>query len=143
MDKLSKFATLSGRDRWFLLACIGVVLVVRLGLTLTSYRLVSRWLVSRSAYDVADASELARISLLVPIAARRIPHATCLTQALAGKILLGWRGKRSTIRIGVRPDGEGGLDAHAWLLSGEAIVLGGTLRSLGRYAQLVDLETAR
>lgn len=58
--------------------------------------------------------------------AGRLPWAsTCLMRALAGLLLLRRRGLRAgAIRLGVRRAGEG-LAAHAWLLWGGVIVMGG------------------
>jgi len=57
--------------------------------------------------------------------ARRVPwRATCLVQALAGWLLLKRRGIVATIRFGVAKS-EAGLAAHAWLVVGSEIVLGG------------------
>jgi hypothetical protein len=48
---------------------------------------------------------------------------TCLVRAIAGALLLWRRGTPTTIRLGVNR-ADGGLSAHAWLLAGDAIVLG-------------------
>ena len=61
----------------------------------------------------------------VAAASRLVPGANCLTQALAGQLLLARRGRASRIRIGVRPGPNGALLAHAWLLSGSRVLLGG------------------
>jgi len=51
----------------------------------------------------------------VAAAARRIPGATCLVQALALQRLLAQSGHRSQLRIGVDKAGAE-FDAHAWLM---------------------------
>jgi hypothetical protein len=57
--------------------------------------------------------------------ARRVPwRATCLVQAVAGYLLLKRRGIAATIRFGVNKS-DAGLAAHAWLIVGDQIVLGG------------------
>jgi hypothetical protein len=53
-------------------------------------------------------------------------HTTCLVRAVAGAMLLRRRGVASTIRFGVKRD-DGKLAAHAWLLIGNTIVLGGEI----------------
>ena len=60
----------------------------------------------------------------VSAAARLVPQATCLTQALAGQRLLARRGRGSRVVIGVRPQ-DAGLHAHAWLIRGDRVLLGG------------------
>lgn len=49
----------------------------------------------------------------------------CLREAMAGRIMLARRGYASTIRLGVRQAADGGLRAHAWLVSGDYVVTGG------------------
>ena len=68
-------------------------------------------------------------------AARLVPYASCLTQALSGQYLLARQGNASKIRIGIERDTGTQLKAHAWLMSGDQIVLGG---SIDRFAHLVD-----
>lgn len=56
-------------------------------------------------------------------AANRVPG-TCLIRALALQRFLSVHGFASELRIGVAP-GPSGLLAHAWLLDGERILIGG------------------
>jgi hypothetical protein len=77
--------------------------------------------------------DVAAIIRTVTRAARRVPRATCLTQAIAAAILLGRRGVPASIRFGVARDGGGKFIAHAWVESGGRIVLGG-VTSPQRYA---------
>lgn len=51
-------------------------------------------------------------------------HASCLTQALAGWIMLTRRGTESRVRIGVSSPAEHGFKAHAWLECGGRVILG-------------------
>ena len=55
-------------------------------------------------------------------AANRLPG-TCLIRALALQRFLAVHGCRSELRIGVAPS-PGGLQAHAWLIDGEQILIG-------------------
>lgn len=71
-------------------------------------------------------------------AARLVPGATCLTQAIAAQSLLGRRGEPSTVRIGVRRDVRGGFHAHAWLLQHGRTVLGGD-ESPTQFSTITDL----
>lgn len=72
--------------------------------------------------------------------AARLPwHSTCLVQAVAGTLLLRRRGIGGwTIRFGVRKQ-RGNLEAHAWLLLGTAILLGGHEVDKG-YVPLADMS---
>jgi hypothetical protein len=56
--------------------------------------------------------------------ARRLPwRATCLTKALAGKMMLVRRGTPSTLVFGVAADGRT-VSAHAWLTTATGTVCG-------------------
>jgi hypothetical protein len=58
-------------------------------------------------------------------AARRLPgRTTCLARAMAGRMMLAWRGTPSTLVLGVASDGNG-VSAHAWLMAGDGYVCGG------------------
>jgi hypothetical protein len=67
------------------------------------------------------------VSLAVERAARRTWwEPTCLARAMAGRALLAWRGIPATVTLGVAPGKDGApLTAHAWLVCGEATLLGG------------------
>lgn len=77
----------------------------------------------------------ARLERIAP----RLPwHSTCLVRAVAGILLLRRRGiNEATIRLGVRKNGAA-LEAHAWLLLGGAILLGGS--EAEEYTPLADLS---
>jgi hypothetical protein len=70
-----------------------------------------------------------RVTRCVPVVG------TCLTQALATQILLGWRGHPTHLRIGVAYSETGQLQAHAWIESDGQIVVG-ELSDLPRYHPL-------
>jgi len=74
----------------------------------------------------------------VQAAARRIPGASCLTQALALQWLLAREGQGARISVGVAKDGVAGFESHAWVESGGKILLGGD-ESLDRYATILKL----
>lgn len=58
------------------------------------------------------------------MAARYVPRATCLTQALALQAMLGRAGTPSELRIGVARGKETEVDAHAWLECEGRVVIG-------------------
>ncbi|WP_413207317.1 lasso peptide biosynthesis B2 protein [Rhodospirillum sp. A1_3_36] len=104
------------------------------------FRYFSRWLgqVEAAGSPAQDpASETAEggappplawsVALAVKRAARRAWwHPTCLARAMAGRALLTWRGIPATVTFGVSPGKDGApLTAHAWLVCGEATLLGG------------------
>ncbi|CDX26554.1 conserved hypothetical protein [Mesorhizobium sp. ORS 3324] len=135
MRNWSRLLSLSGPEMLFLARCLAVVSLVRLGLTLSSYNRI-RGLVTRlDARNAAGIADLRRVAWGVAAAARFVPGSSCLTQALAGHYLLARQGNASKIRIGIERGTGAQLKAHAWLVSGNHIVLGG---SIDGFAHLVD-----
>lgn len=135
MRNLPRVLSLSGSEMLFLARCLLVVAAVRLGLTLLSYNHVRRMVTRLDAQQPAGIGDLRRVAWGVAAAARLVPYASCLTQALSGQYLLARQGNASKIRIGIERDTGTQLKAHAWLMSGDQIVLGG---SIDRFAHLVD-----
>lgn len=125
-------------DKLHFMKCLLVVATVRLGLTLVGYQRVRRLLPS-SARPPTGERELRRIVKAVSAASRLVPRATCLTQAVSAQFLLARAGHPSRIQIGVRHDGSGKLAAHAWVISGERILMGGTEAELQPYQHLTEL----
>ncbi|GGK37738.1 lasso peptide biosynthesis B2 protein [Salinarimonas ramus] len=83
----------------------------------------------------ASLADMREIAWSVRNAARLVPGATCLTQALAGRELLAARGRRSAISITL-PKGGDAPRPHAWLLCEDTIVLGGTAVELAGHRPL-------
>jgi hypothetical protein len=127
--------SLSGSEMIFLSRCLLVVAAVRLGLTLLSYNRVRSLVTRLDARQCASMGELRRVAWGVAAAARFVPNATCLTQALSGQHMLARQGNASKIRIGIERGTGEQLKAHAWLVSDNHIVLGG---SIDGFAHLVD-----
>jgi hypothetical protein len=108
-----------GRSTWLrpeqvaLLACACVVVLrTRLGLWFLPWRRI----VAMAGHPRARAPRFTadRLARAVRLASRVVPHATCLTQALALNRLLSRDGHASTVQIGVRKD-DSGFSAHAWV----------------------------
>lgn len=139
--------TLSGRpssavrEVRFALVAAATLAAVRIALWFMPYGRLEKHLPDRSA-TAAPGWVRRRTFRAVANAARLVPGASCLPQAIAGQILLTWQGFTSTVRIGVASKGEG-LKAHAWLLSGDHLVLGGTPDSLAGFTKLTDLRAGR
>ena len=87
-------------------------------------RRVTRVLARRSRSSTRLQPRADRIAWSVGSAARFVPRATCLTQALAGEILLRRAGYPADLRIGVATDRSGTLEAHAWIESEGRVVIG-------------------
>lgn len=134
-----KFLTLERQQKFLLLRCIFVVAAARLALLMVPFKLLHRW-VRTDVTSEASAVEERQVAWGVHHASRVIPGATCLTQALAGQFLLSRLGRHAQIRVGVKQGADGRLLAHAWLMSGGRIVLGGSDEELRRYTRLVDFD---
>jgi hypothetical protein len=71
-------------------------------------------------------------------AARLVPRATCLSQAIAARVLLASSGRASQVRFGVTAPTGSRLEAHAWLeCDGEVVI--GDVPDGPRYTPFPDL----
>lgn len=69
--------------------------------------------------------EIQLIGWAINSAAARVPwRSDCLLQAMAGSMWLDRIERTYKLNIGVRKNAAGGLEAHAWLTSGELAVTG-------------------
>jgi hypothetical protein len=129
MMRLCKFRSLSQAERRFLLRATLQVLKVRLMLWCLPFFCLKRLLAGEgqgwSGKTQAEASGVERIIWAVEVAARYVPRATCLTQALAARKLLHQEGFAGELRLGVAKDEAGRFQAHAWLEQDGRVLLGG------------------
>ncbi|WP_256375874.1 lasso peptide biosynthesis B2 protein [Caulobacter sp. S45] len=125
-------------DAVFLTGCLLTVAAFRMALFLAPYRHIRKLMPARAS-AAPPAWKMRRVHWGVSAAARLVPRATCLTQALAGQYLLACRGYRTEMRIGAARGASGEFSAHAWLISGDVVILGGTPSDLARFSQLADL----
>ena len=128
MSRLRSWMRMSGAQRRSLVAAGAAVAAVRVLLWILPYRAV-RALVHGTAMAPRDRapsspSTAERIARDVERAARVVPCATCLVQALAGEWLIVRAGAPVGLEYGVTW-GERGIEAHAWLVSGDRVILGG------------------
>jgi hypothetical protein len=136
---ISKFFQLPAADRVFLLEVMLVVWAVRLMLWLLPFRQVRQLLTTLSGAPGSNAVQeipVEHVAWAVDRASRYVPAASCLTQALAAKLMLGHLGHQAIVRIGVARSDAGDIQAHAWVESGGRVVIGGSGRSLRRYTRL-------
>jgi hypothetical protein len=130
IQAMHRLATLPSIHRRELARAVMVVSLARLALWLTPFRFLSR-LMSRlgrargSRKAATESAVVDRIAWAVVIAARIIPAATCLVQAMATQFLLGWHGIESTLRLGVTRAADESFRAHAWVECRGRIVVGG------------------
>lgn len=127
MRRLRKFLGLPPGDRRLLIRAALLVPAVRLILWLLPFQSSIRMLEKRvpgRGGRAGDDPLPDRIVWAVEAAARYVPRATCLTQALAAQTLLNREGFPAELRIGVAKDGNGRLQAHAWLEKDGKILMG-------------------
>ena len=116
---LRRWWELPASDRRLLLEALRELTTVRLAL---HARPVSA--LKREPAAEARALDPARIAWAVRAAARVIPGAACLAQALAVQRMLAARGRTSSVEVGVAKN-HAGIEAHAWLVCDGQIVIGG------------------
>lgn len=138
MPDLTKWRAVARHHGRLLLAVLIIMWFVRLSLWCFGYKRL-RQLLSGLASGGCEAPSalLRRVGATVAIVSRAVPRATCLVQALTAQIVLGIRHHPSEIIIGI--DAERVADfasAHAWLMSGDVVVTGGSAASLAGYRPL-------
>lgn len=85
-----------------------------------------------SRYDAA------RVGKAVSFAARLVPGATCLPQALSVQRMLGRRGMRAVVSVGVQ-DINGKLQGHAWIEDRGVVIVGGSKQQIDAYRLIAKL----
>lgn len=124
MRRLKRFVQLTEAERRILMR-VGLVV----GVTRAALWFLSADTVRRVSAKVAcgTAGSLEQLVWAVKTVSRYLPHATCLTQALAAQALLARSGFPSQVEIGVAKDDLHRLQAHAWVVCYGQVVLGGQL----------------
>jgi len=117
--------------RLLLIKALCVLVGVRAGLSLLPFpRFQALFGRIRAATGVRRDTEvlpsIAQLVWAVRFASIYVPNPTCLTQALAGQVLLERYGYPTRLLIGVAPDdkGKAPFQAHAWLESNGTVVIG-------------------
>jgi len=119
MRWLKRWRELPADDRSLVREALLELSVVRLALHLKPLTALKRRLAPRGR-----TVDPPRVAWAVKSAARIVPRATCLTQALAMQRMLAKRGCPSKMEVGVAKNHKG-LEAHAWLVCGGEVVIGG------------------
>jgi hypothetical protein len=129
MRVLRKFTCLPSADRRLLVTAALVMGLVGVALRLVSFKKLLHLTeefshtTSQGQNPLPPSSE--RITWAIAAVSRRIPlFSRCLTQAIAAKIILARCGYPALMRIGVSRNENGRLEAHAWVESQGAIVVG-------------------
>jgi hypothetical protein len=147
-ERLHKFISLAPARRSVLVRAFVLVWIVRTGLWVAPFPLVrrstNRWARPRrrlASNPSQVAEQVDAVTEAVSCASRFVPRATCLTQALATRILLARRGIESVVRYGAARGAGGKFLAHAWVESAGRVVIGG-VTSPNRYAPFPAFDTA-
>ena len=144
MRAFSTFRALPPHHRRLLITALTLVAVVRLALWILPSRIIVRSVrgVGLTYPDgVVPRVDVNAITWAVDAASRRIPRATCLTQAIAAQLLLRRHGFQSQLCLGVARDVGGEFRAHAWLERNGRIVMGAN--GARNFTRLPDLADAR
>ena len=126
MSPLAKFAHLPAAHKPVLLAAVWWLLLASLALRALPFRM-ARKLFSRPVRATRDQIPVETLCWAITAASRRIPGCRCLAQALAGARLLRAHGVAADVVIGVAAPAGGTLDAHAWVISNDRVLIGGAL----------------
>jgi len=136
MRRLTRLVGLRSRERRLLLRAFLVLGVARAALWVLALATVRR-IVARTA-GATEQLPVERFVWAVKVASRYLPRTTCLTQALAVQALLARAGHDSRVEIGVAKDAGKPFEAHAWVICGNQVVIGGP--EVARFARLTAWE---
>lgn len=128
MKKILKFLCLPYQKKKLLSQSMIAVIVIRLSLWLFPFKTLNHWLSAFAPVGSDDRkvewNAVDSVATAVQWCSRYIPYASCLTQALAARTLLGLRGQNSQLKIGVDRDEDGKFMAHAWIEIDGKIIIG-------------------
>jgi hypothetical protein len=145
MRAFSTFRALPPHHRRLLVTAVTLVAIVRLALWILPSRIIVRSVraVGLTYPDgVLPRVDVDAVTWAVEAASRRIPQATCLTQAIAAQLLLRRHGFQSRLCLGVARDVGGGFRAHAWLERNGRVVMGANgVRDFTRLPDLADAKS--
>lgn len=131
--------------RWCAIYSLSALIVVsvRIGLWVTTYQRIRKWLVRPCPDDPQPQREhtVARIVHAVERMARFIPDASCLTQTISAQAMLSWKGIPSTISMGLKKGEQDAICVHAWLVWNDRIVLEGDEGTISAFTKMLDLPT--
>ena len=139
MRGVRKFFRLPRGERWLLVKVALLLGAIRVGLRLLPFQTLKRLLdsVSRASPESHRSNQFPSDHIAWAVITATpfvLGDKTCLTQALAAQLLLKRRGYPASLRIGVGQTTEKELVAHAWVESGDRVVVGGG--DLSRYTPL-------
>ena len=142
MRRLQSFLRLPARERSLYLQTWLLLFRIRLMLWMLPYqrwRQIAANMIHIENEHTLERPNVDRLARAVKVMSRYMPHASCLTQALAAQTLLAHEGQRSQLRVGVTQNDAGKLEAHAWVQVNGRVVIGGR-QSVARFSAFPTLE---
>ena len=133
---LRRLLALDTSDRILIVRALGWVLLARVGLWFVPFSRLRA--VADRVTQGGRPADPRRIAWAVEAIARRIPRASCLTQALAADAMLRRSGRLPNLQIGVVKDRDL-LEAHAWVELDGTVLVGN--HDLDRYTPLAGGPT--
>ena len=140
MRSPSRFLQLRFSEKILLFRVWCILIIVRSALALKPFKKVRDWLddYSTPQKKLQNKIDPKRLAWLVDVAGRFVfRDKPCLTTALVLQMLLARRGHPTNIKIGIRKNEKGKIQAHAWLLHDEEIVIG-NIPDLDEYKEMPD-----
>lgn len=143
--RLRRVLRLAWNYREQLLLSVLTVVAIRILLTIWRYRRISDHIHLRPKHTLSAHTSKSDVDAIVWAwcvrqAARIVPRATCLTQALALQFCLAHNGLQSIVRIGVADSPGGRFEAHAWLLMDGLVLIGDKSEDIARFTPITDLH---
>ena len=139
MSAVASLIRLSPPERRLLVRAAWLLVILRLALAPLPLPLLERLVTRLARPRRGPAPAVDRIGWALGAAARRVPDATCLVQALAVRILLGRQRIPAGVRIGVARERGARLESHAWVESEGRAVVGDA--HLDRYVPIATWGT--
>jgi hypothetical protein len=136
VTRLGKLLRLEREDRLLLVEAATLLATIRVALVFVPFTRLRRSLARISARRPRRrALRPVHAAWAVDVASRYVPGTRhCLTQALAGQLMLARSGVPAHLRIGLARSDQGRLHGHAWLESEGTILIGGA--EAGEYKEL-------
>ncbi len=135
--RLARKIALLRRHWWLLIHSFAVLVIVRIALYLTTYRRIATHIVLRP-HDGVERDPVYLLQWSVQHASRIVPQANCLTRALALQYMLARASHSSIMRVGVAQSLDKGFEAHAWILRGGKVLIGGNEEDITRFTPIAD-----
>lgn len=128
---LHNFFSRPRAERRLLLDAVVWLALMRAAILCVPFRRITRWLhlqegVVESELSNEEYTRAVEIARMIALGSARTPWlCTCLTQTLAGMVLLRRHGLTGTLYLGVTHE-KGAIAAHSWLSCGSRILIGDT-----------------